>query len=555
MQLNGRTISAGVALGEALVTWQGISFFGGVDPDTGRVVERGHELEGQSLAGKVLVFPTGKGSTVGSYTLYRLKHNGCAPLAIINAECETITAVGCIIAGIPCVDQVTLEPLHSGQRLLVDGGRGVVEVLPPYNGPAVPDLPDWLRGNEPGSFAEDTLVRRLPGIARRVVKEGAWPPEIAGRLEALAGEMPQAELRPIHDPGAPDERLWEHYWPLFQGFNWLDGPWFQAEIYFFRRLLEASGYFQEGPGWQVDPYAPQKQQGLPATLPVVQLWGERLEADPPGRMQPAQVQHMLARLLRASIWGNQADQSVWPAGSQAPKRPDEDMLSDALLLDDSNHVGAYLVQASGLAGGDAAPGDAAQAGPRRVDFILDNSGLELAYDLLLADFLLSSRLAGQVVFHGKMYPTYVSDVTLKDLLETLDYLQQNDQGPAARLAQRLTQALAQGRFVFKAHPFWVSPYDGWDMPPDLWAELHQSLLVISKGDANYRRWVGDRHWSPTVPFDAILAYRPGAVLALRVFKSDAVCGLRPGQAEAMQAKDPNWLFNGHWGLIQFVPPA
>jgi predicted aconitase with swiveling domain len=107
----------------------GISFFGGVDPESGVVVERDHDLEGQSIAGKVLVFPTGKGSTVGSYTLYRLKRAGKAPIAIINAECETITAVGCIIAEIPCVDQVPIDELQSGQQVVVDGERGVVAIL------------------------------------------------------------------------------------------------------------------------------------------------------------------------------------------------------------------------------------------------------------------------------------------------------------------------------------------------------------------------------------------------------------------------------------------
>jgi predicted aconitase with swiveling domain len=128
MKLQGRQIFAGRAEGEALVTSMGISFFGGVDPETGVVVERGHELEGQCIAGKVLVFPTGKGSTVGSYTLYRLKRAGLAPAAIINAECETITAVGCIIAEIPCVDQFPVDTLKTGMRLLVDGALGSVEV-------------------------------------------------------------------------------------------------------------------------------------------------------------------------------------------------------------------------------------------------------------------------------------------------------------------------------------------------------------------------------------------------------------------------------------------
>lgn len=127
MKWQGRKIYHGQAQGEALVTRMGISFFGGVDPDTGLVVERGHELEGQSISGKVLVFPSGKGSTVGSYTLYRLKHNGKAPAAILNSTCETITAVGCIIAEIPCVDQLPIDQLRTGDLLRVDGTVGVVE--------------------------------------------------------------------------------------------------------------------------------------------------------------------------------------------------------------------------------------------------------------------------------------------------------------------------------------------------------------------------------------------------------------------------------------------
>jgi hypothetical protein len=129
MVIKGRKIYRGEAQGEALVTSMGISFFGGVDPETGIVVEKGHQLQGQSISGKVLVFPTGKGSTVGSYTLYRLKQAGKAPLAIVNAECETITAVGCIIAEIPCVDQIPIEGIESGQILNVDGERGIVTIL------------------------------------------------------------------------------------------------------------------------------------------------------------------------------------------------------------------------------------------------------------------------------------------------------------------------------------------------------------------------------------------------------------------------------------------
>ena len=124
--LTGRKIFPGQTKGDALVSKMGISLYGGGDPDTGIVVEAGHDLEGQSIAGKILVFPTGKGSTVGSYVLYRLKKNGHAPAAIINADCETITAVGCIISEIPCVDQMDISALQSDDRLLVDADNGRV---------------------------------------------------------------------------------------------------------------------------------------------------------------------------------------------------------------------------------------------------------------------------------------------------------------------------------------------------------------------------------------------------------------------------------------------
>lgn len=129
MKIRGRSIYPGNTSGEALVTRMGISFFGGVDSQTGVVVERGHELEGQSVAGKILVFPSGKGSTVGSYTLYRLKKAGLAPAAILNAECETITAVGCIIAEIPCVDRISIEKFQSGDLVRVDATAAEIEII------------------------------------------------------------------------------------------------------------------------------------------------------------------------------------------------------------------------------------------------------------------------------------------------------------------------------------------------------------------------------------------------------------------------------------------
>jgi len=131
IEMKGRTISPGCVEGEAIVSKEPIGFYGGVDAKTGIVIDRGHELEGKSIVDKILIFPCGKGSTVGSYVIYGLKKNGVAPRAIVNEETETIVATGVILAGIPCVDKIDLKQLNikSGDRVLVDADSGSVEMI------------------------------------------------------------------------------------------------------------------------------------------------------------------------------------------------------------------------------------------------------------------------------------------------------------------------------------------------------------------------------------------------------------------------------------------
>lgn len=126
MILKGRVIKCGTAEGIALVSPQPIGFLGGIEPETGMVIERGHPLEGQRVTGRVLVFPNGKGSTVGSYTLYRMAKGGTAPAAIINAESEAIVAVGAIISDIPMVDKVDITQLQTGDWVRVEDDRVTV---------------------------------------------------------------------------------------------------------------------------------------------------------------------------------------------------------------------------------------------------------------------------------------------------------------------------------------------------------------------------------------------------------------------------------------------
>lgn len=121
MELTGRVIKRGTAAGRALVSPEPIGFLGGVDPDTGVIIEKGHPLEGACVTGTILCFPTGKGSTVGSYTLYWMKKVGTAPAAILNAESETIVAVGAIISDIPMLDRLDLSRITTGDWVEVEG--------------------------------------------------------------------------------------------------------------------------------------------------------------------------------------------------------------------------------------------------------------------------------------------------------------------------------------------------------------------------------------------------------------------------------------------------
>jgi predicted aconitase with swiveling domain len=129
--LRGHKVAKGRAQGEALVSKTPVSFLGSVNPETGMVVEEGHELNGSSIADKILIFPIGKGSTAGSYQLYELAYHKKAPKAIINIQADPVVAVGAIISKIPMVDKLEQNPLEmikTGDTVEVDADQGIVKV-------------------------------------------------------------------------------------------------------------------------------------------------------------------------------------------------------------------------------------------------------------------------------------------------------------------------------------------------------------------------------------------------------------------------------------------
>lgn len=412
--------------------------------------------------------------------------------------------------------------------------------------PAFKDaLPAPLCGMDSGSFAEYTIRSRLKDIASRTLEEGDFPAPVRGDLQALIADLSEGFIRPLRDISAPDALDWTVYNAPFLGQTWLQVPWFFAETYFYRRLLEATGYFMPGALYRVDPYAYQKRQGLEQFQPAilhsccfVQDWLAKLEhihlAD-----RQVELRLALGEMLLHTLWGNQADLSMWPVGESArPDHTESDQRLAHLLVDERQAVTQHLCKP------DLPPG--------RIDIILDNTGLELVNDLLLAVFVLHTGLASQVALHAKAHPTFVSDALIADIHQTILFLHSLPHPAVQSAAASLQARLASGALLLKEDFYWNSPLPFWEAPQPVVEALHDSRLVISKGDANYRRFLGDRHWPYEAPARLGLGYLPFAFLALRVSKSDMIIGLQPGQTSRLNALDPNWMVNGRWGMLQFV---
>lgn len=360
---------------------------------------------------------------------------------------------------------------------------------------------DEITGNPPGSFAWGVLHDRHPKLIAQVRDGLPYPPETGRALDALGEEITGA-IRPLSG--------WEEY----AGRSWYDVPFLWAESCFYRKLLDAVGYFLPGPWQGVDPFEPVKS----AELRTPELADDlaAFAALPDGERDAA--------LLSASLWGNRADLGFRLSAGHA------DGHDTALLVDQSPDLWSLLENAG------------------TVVVVADNSARELVPDLLFADHLLGTGRATRVVLHVKPYPYYVSDALLADVIAALRRLTEAD-GPAAEAGRRLRQSMRDGRLVVRAHPFSCSPWSYHRMPPDLAADFATATVTIMKGDLNYRRLVGDRHWPPSTPFDEVTAYFPGRVAALRTMKCDVAVGIPADLVARLDASGEQWRVTGAHAVI------
>ena len=397
-------------------------------------------------------------------------------------------------------------------------------------------LPPPIVVSEENSFAYFTFCNRLPVIVNQVIEENNFNDTVLVNLETLKEDIKGGTIRNLLDTDAPDIEDWKYYIKPFLGKAWVDTPFYFAEAYFYRRLLEAIEYFSGDTESPIDPFSLQKRLGLESVIESIRNVCTTLIKEKKSSEDKQQIKARFRNFMYLNLWGNKADLSLNPskAGNSDHFELNIDNQSSQILIDDTSTI---LEKSN-------------QSQLKRVDLIADNSGFELFTDLCIADFLLSYNLVEKVYIHLKKHRTFVSDATISDSLLTIKYFANDQCLQVSQLGTRLQEFIKNNRLCLADNFFWNAPLEFWDMPKFLFDHLQESDLVLIKGDANYRRLIGDRHWDFTHSFESIVSYFPTNLVAIRTLKSEVIVGLTNEQIDQLNKKDSKWLVNGKRGVIQ-----
>ncbi|XP_054990889.1 damage-control phosphatase ARMT1 [Sorex araneus] len=435
--------------------------------------------------------------------------------------------------------------------------------------------PESLSGQDVGSFAYLTIKDRIPQILTKAIdslhrhkseffeKHGEEGMEAEKKAISLLSKL-RNELQ-TDKPIIPlvekfvDTDIWnqylEHHGRLLLASDekprWFYSPWLLVECYMYRRIHEA--IIQSPPIDNFDVFRESKEQSFFESQESVSSLCTYLQQTlgAPDALQGERLKSEFFKFLQISLWGNKCDLS-FSGGESSSQRTNVissvDDLKPFILVNDMERLWSLLSESKPAEGGAAV----------RVAIVLDNSGFELVTDLVLADFMLTSKLATEIYFYGKTIPWFVSDTTARDFKWLIDQAGQSGHPWVSKCGGNWGRYVEAGRWVYRDHIFWTLPHEFSAMAqvaPDLYAELQQARLVLFKGDLNYRKLTGDRKWESTVPFrQALSGFHPAPLCSIRTLKAEIQVGLRPGQAEQLTASEPSWLTAGKYGIFQFDGP-
>ncbi|GLH05280.1 Putative protein-glutamate O-methyltransferase [Gryllus bimaculatus] len=416
------------------------------------------------------------------------------------------------------------------------------------------------------SFAYVTMKDRLPIILTQVIdhmsrekenivneygKEALEELKIAiGKISKLKNELQTNKPLILLEGNASDVTIWNAFLKQLKDEEgndprWFHSAWLATECYMYRRLREAFELTDTLTSF--DPFRSKKQAALLdslGTINVLCTYVKRL-VEQQNCHCSTDIKNEFMKLLYVDLWGNRCDLSL--SGGEKVLMEEDPLqkigqLSEYILIDEAEKVWNTLAVNR-------------EKSDVIVDMVLDNAGYELYTDLCLADLLVTFSLASQVRFRAKVLPWYVSDVCIPDFQWALQILSNSENSEVSALANRWLGHMKSGKWVLCADEFWTLPHvfnQMQNVDPTLYQELSNAVLMIIKGDLNYRKLTGDINWEPTKPFsEALSEFRPTNIAALRTLKADTICGLLAGQAEDTAAKSSEWLISGQYAVVQY----
>ncbi|KAM9001622.1 damage-control phosphatase ARMT1-like isoform X1 [Sarcophilus harrisii] len=331
--------------------------------------------------------------------------------------------------------------------------------------------------------------------------------------------------------------------------SWFQSPWLYVECYMYRRIHEA--LVLSSPISYFDVFKESKernffesQEAIKTLCSYLQDLKKRIE-----NLDEKQLKDEFLKLFQIVLWGNKCDLALSPNQSipqtSSPLAVLED-LKPYILVNNLDYLWSLLISRKKMR--------QETFSITRVDFIMDNAGFELVTDLVMADFLLASKLATEIHFHGKSIPWFVSDTNKNDIYWLIEQLKAANTKCMSECGINWEYYLKHS-WIYQDHMFWTLPHEYCTMSQvatDLYAELEKSNLILFKGDLNYRKLVGDRKWDFTVPFhQALNGFHPAPLCSIRTLKTEVQVGLAPGQGEEITDTDPQWMTTGKYGIFQF----
>lgn len=429
-------------------------------------------------------------------------------------------------------------------------------------------IPEPLSAKFKNTFAYKTVKDRLPVILTKIVDSsfrqrheiGATHGEkgcedlktVTGCLSELRYRLQTDKPLTLLTGERKDVSQWNKRLKDYEEKNkfaasWFKSPWLLVECYMYRKIIES---FENSQVLKTfDPFHIQKEQSFIGALPAIQILARHtveLKETNSANLNETLIKENFLNFMQICLWGNQCDLSI-SSGENVHKvacpLKQVEHLKSFILINDSQLVYDFLRNSKRK---------------NRIDFVLDNAGLEFFGDLCFAEFLITSKFTDKIVFHVKAIPWFISDTTIQDFMWTLEMLNGNESKDLIDLGRLWFKRIEDGSFKVEVHDFWTLPYPYCDMQsvaPDLYANLKESDLIIFKGDLNYRKLVSDLNWPTTATFvEALQKFAPSPLVTLRTLKADVVVGLEQGVAEKLNALNEDWMISGNYAVIQFYKP-